>query len=156
MDPLLVAIHVPVGLAVVLAGIVAMVSRKGATWHRRAGLVYLIGILILFVSATGLVLVRGPQFLHLFVLGALAAACALLGYLGRRRQKAVHIAGMGSSYILMLTAFYVDNGPKLPFWEMFPPVVFWIGPALIGVPLIFRAISGRRCVPPLKWHGSMR
>ena len=33
----------------------------------------------------------------------------------------LHIAGMAVSYILLLTAFYVDNGPHLPLWRSLPP-----------------------------------
>jgi hypothetical protein len=46
---------------------------------------------------------------------------------------------MGASYILMLTAFYVDNGPHLPVWRLLPAPAFWLLPAAIGVPLIVYA-----------------
>ena len=29
----------------------------------------------------------------------------------------LHITGMGTSYVLLLTAFYVDNGKNLPLWR---------------------------------------
>jgi hypothetical protein len=47
---------------------------------------------------------------------------------------------MGVSYILMLTAFYVDNGKNLPLWSTLPSWVFWILPALIGTPAIVYAL----------------
>lgn len=40
----------------------------------------------------------------------------------------------------MLTAFYVDSGPKLLVWNLLPPVVFWFLPSLFGVPLVVRAV----------------
>jgi hypothetical protein len=52
---------------------------------------------------------------------------------------------MGFSYIALLTAFYVDNGPHLPVWDRLPPVVFWTAPALIGGVFIARALH--RLVP---------
>jgi hypothetical protein len=61
----------------------------------------------------------------------------------RRRWRhwvRLHITGMGLSYILMLTAFYVDNGKNLPFWRELPQVAFWLLPAVIGIPLIARAL----------------
>jgi len=140
MDRILVLVHVPAGIAAVIAGLVAMLTRKGRLWHRRAGDVYLLAILVLFSSGAGLVLTRGPQFLHLFILGAMAALFALTGYFARKVARSVHIGGMGGAYVLMLTAFYVDNGPRLPFWELLPTAAFWLGPALIGAPLIVRAI----------------
>jgi hypothetical protein len=53
---------------------------------------------------------------------------------------------MGGSYALLLTAFYVDNGPSLPLWNRLPPPAYWLIPNLIAAPLILRYISGRRAV----------
>ena len=47
---------------------------------------------------------------------------------------------MGSSYIVLLTAFYVDNCPRLPVWERLPGITFWFLPSVVGVRLIVRAI----------------
>ena len=47
---------------------------------------------------------------------------------------------MGLSYILMVTAFYVDNGKNLPLWRELPQIAFWLLPAAIGIPLIVRAL----------------
>jgi len=53
---------------------------------------------------------------------------------------------MSISYIVLLTAFYVDNGPRLPLWQLLPPVAFWVGLACMGVPLLVRSLRrhGRR------------
>jgi hypothetical protein len=47
---------------------------------------------------------------------------------------------MGLSYVLMLTAFYVDNGERLPVWNRLPPIAFWLLPGAVGIPLIVRAL----------------
>ncbi len=47
---------------------------------------------------------------------------------------------MGLSYILMLTAFYVDNGKNLPLWRELPQIAFWFLPSAVGVPLILYAL----------------
>jgi len=41
---------------------------------------------------------------------------------------------MGLSYILMLTAFYVDNGKKLPVWRDLPYRVSVLAPGQEAVP----------------------
>ena len=46
-----------------------------------------------------------------------------------------HIAFMGGGYIATVTATVTVN------LTMFPPLVRWLGPTLLGVPLIFYAIS---------------
>lgn len=56
--------------------------------------------------------------------------------LARLGQVRVHLTGMGISYILMLTAFYVDNGKNLPLWRELPQWAFWVLPAAVGVPII--------------------
>jgi len=43
---------------------------------------------------------------------------------------------MGASYILLLTAFYVDNGKNLPLRKDFPSVTYWLFPSVIGIPII--------------------
>jgi hypothetical protein len=148
LDLLFVSLHIPAGLVALTAGIVAMVSRKGEWWHRRAGVTYLIAISIIATTAAGLVATRGPQFTHLLLLAAIAVTLSFGGYFMRRSNQGFHIAGMGLSYVVMVTAFYVDNGPKLPFWNQFPDLVFWFGPLAIGLPIIIRAMwrRGYRCI----------
>jgi hypothetical protein len=53
------------------------------------------------------------------------------------------ITGMGTSYVLLLIAFYVDNGKQLPVWKDLPYFAYWLLPLAVGIPLIFRA---------LMWH----
>jgi hypothetical protein len=43
---------------------------------------------------------------------------------------------MGASYILLLTAFYVDNGKNLPAWKDLPESAYWLLLSAVGVPII--------------------
>jgi hypothetical protein len=43
-------------------------------------------------------------------------------------------------YVLLLVAFYVDNGRSLPVWRHMPETVYWLLPAAIGGPLILLAM----------------
>jgi hypothetical protein len=47
---------------------------------------------------------------------------------------------MAVSYILLLTAFYVDNGPHLPQWRSLPPLGFWLLPSFVGLPFLILAL----------------
>jgi hypothetical protein len=47
---------------------------------------------------------------------------------------------MAASYILMVTAFYVDNGPNLPLWRELPAQAFWILPTIISAPILIDAL----------------
>lgn len=93
---------------------------------------------------------RWAEDYHLFVIGLVAFTSGSLGYLHRRRQRpgdAVHIIGMGISYIALLTAFYVDNGKNLPLWSHLPHLAYWIVPSIVGIPLVARALARRRNSP---------
>jgi len=66
---------------------------------------------------------RWRQDYYLFLIGAVAFTAATIGYQHRRRHRpgdTGHIIGMGTAYVAMLTAFYVDNGPHLPLWDRLP------------------------------------
>jgi hypothetical protein len=38
----------------------------------------------------------------------------------------LHLIAMGLSYILLLIAFYIDNGPHLPLWRSMPTFAHWL------------------------------
>jgi hypothetical protein len=80
----------------------------------------------------------GPN-IHLFAIGTAAYGSALLGRTAARWRwpnwGRIHIAGMGGSYVLLLIAFYVDNGKQLPIWKDLPPVTYWLLPLALGLPL---------------------
>jgi hypothetical protein len=141
----ILAIHVPVGVLAVVTGAVAMFMEKRRGAHTRAGSIYFWSLAALFATSTALAAMRWADDYHLFALGTLAFAAALLGRTARRQrwstQIDTHIVGMGVSYIAMLTAFYVDNGRNLPVWRELPDAVYWLAPSAFGVPLIVWAAS---------------
>jgi hypothetical protein len=139
-----VAVHVLFGLACTITGITAMLSQKRSGRHPLFGTIYYWCLMGVFVTASALAAVRWAEDYHLFILGALAFAAAHLGRMARRKRWSnwvkLHMTGMGTSYILLLTAFYVDNGKNLPLWRDLPPVAYWLAPAVVGIPLIVRAL----------------
>jgi len=140
----IVAIHVLAGLVCTVAGIVAMLTPKCAGRHPSAGTVYYWSLVVVFLSMTALSILRWPHNTHLFVLGILSFGAGVVGRRARRRLwrrwLPVHITGMAVSYILLLTAFYVDNGPHLPLWRSLPPLALWVLPSLVGLPLLIWAL----------------
>ena len=144
----IVALHVLLGLACVLTGAVAMLSPKRRGRHPGFGTIYFWCLSGLVALAIGLSVVRWTRDYPLFVLGVLSFAAALIGRTARRQRWSGwivwHITGMGMSYIVMLTAFYIDNGRSLPLWKDLPAISYWLLPSAIGVPLIGRALLRRR------------
>ena len=104
------------GLTAVITGAIAALVRKGSPRHIRAGRWYYRAITVVFATATVLAALRWRQDYYLFVIGAVAFTAATVGYLHRRRHRpgdTGHIAGMGGSYVAMLTAFYVDKSTEV-------------------------------------------
>lgn len=139
-----VGAHVVLGLACTITGLLAMLNPKRAGRHPWFGSVYYGCLAGLFVTASALAAVRWTEDYHLFILGTLAFTAAFLGRRARRKRwnnwVRLHITGMGMSYVLLLTAFYVDNGKNLPLWRELPPIALWLIPAAVGVPLIVRTL----------------
>ena len=146
-DPVFLAVvrvHIIVGVVCVAAGVVAMLSDKRRGRHSTFGTLYYWCLAFIVASATGLSVVRWAENYHLFILGMLSLGAATFARTAARRHwrywVRLHITGMGLSYVLMLTAFYVDNGRNLPLWKELPQIAFWILPAALGFPLIARAL----------------
>jgi hypothetical protein len=139
-----IAVHVVAGLVCVIAGILAMLSPKRRGRHPLAGTVYYWSLCVVSGTMAALAITRWSEDYHLFILGALSFVAATVGRAARRNLwpswARIHMTGMGASYILMLTAFYVDNGPNLPLWRELPPLAFWILPAIIGLPIWLNAL----------------
>ena len=140
----ILAIHIPSGIVCVLAGLIALLSKKQPGRHPMYGTIYYWSLSVVFVSASGLAALRWAEDYHLFILGTLSFAAATFGRMAHRRRwygwVRLHIIGMGLSYILMLTAFYVDNGKSLPLWKELPAIAYWILPSIVGLPLIANAL----------------
>lgn len=157
----ILAVHVPAGTAAVINGAAAALSPKGSAGHVRFGRRYCVALGVVFVTAIGLAALRWRQDGYLVILGALAVAAAALGYLHRRRHRpgdTGHILGMGASFAVLLTAFYVDNGPRLPLLDHLPPALFWVLPHTIAAALIMwaaRRARRRRQSEPKQTSGTV-
>jgi hypothetical protein len=140
----MVGFHVAAGALAVITGIATMLSKKQPGRHPRLGTAYFWCLSAVFASATLLSIVRWAEDYHLFILGTLSFGTACVGRTARRHRwrgwVGWHIPSMGFSYILLLTAFYVDNGHSLPLWREFPPMTYWLIPTAVGLPLIMYAL----------------
>jgi hypothetical protein len=136
----IVGFHVLVGVACIITGAGAVLSTKGRGRHSNFGTIYYWCLAMIFASATALSVVRWVEDYHLFILGVLSFASACLGRRALRQRwrnwPPLHVVGMGASYILLLTAFYVDNGKNLPLWKELPQIAFWLLPSVIGITAI--------------------
>ena len=139
-----VAVHIVAGLTAVITGIVAMLSNKGPGRHPSFGLWYYRSVVLTSITMAVLSAMRWADDYQLFILGTLALTAAVVGRQTAPSRSAgrtrLHVTAMGLSYVLLLTAFYVDNGPNLPLWRRLPHLTYWVLPILVGAPLIIRAL----------------
>lgn len=135
--------HVLGGLTATAAGALAASARKRPGRHPWAGRVYLSALAAVTLTATVMVMMLRHKW-YLLALAVVAAGLAGLGLAAHRRcwsgWLAWHGVAMPGSYVVMLTAFYVDNGPRLPIWDRLPTPAFWLLPAAVGLPLTLWAL----------------
>src|SRR6266567_5623453 len=154
--PLLV--HAWAGLATGILGIVAFGVPKHREHHPSFGKRYLWAYTLVFLTTTLLSFQRWGTDAYLFFLALIGYGAALGGYGARRFRETpwvrrvfgkqwvvVHIVGMIGSYVVLWTAFFVDNAHKIPGLNQLPPLTFWVLPSLIG--LSFLAVSLSRLAP---------
>ena len=141
----IVAVHVVAGLTCTVAGIVAMLSPKRCGRHPSVGTVYYWGLVVVFLSMAALSFLRWPANNHLFILGVLSFSAGTVGRMAKRRLPpggwAFTWLAWAFRTFLLLTAFYVDNGPHLPIWRSLPPLAHWLLPSIVGLPILMWTIT---------------
>lgn len=141
---IILSIHVLAGLTCVVAGVFAMLSKKQHGFHSKSGNIYYKFLWVVFITATIIAVLRWKEDYYLFILGSISFCSSFIGRQAIKNKwpkwSIIHITGMGLSYIFLLTAFYVDNGKFLPVWKDFHPLVYWLLPGMIGIPIIIRTL----------------
>ncbi|HEV2482055.1 MAG TPA: hypothetical protein VGS79_20460 [Puia sp.] len=141
---MLLSIHILAALTCVIAGIMAMFAQKRPGLHPLSGTVYYWSLWIVFGTVVIISIPKWSEDYHLFILGCFAICSAVIGRAAEKykwgKWPIVHITCMSTSYIILLTAFYVDNGKFLPIWKNFNPLAYWLLPAAVGIPILLRTL----------------
>lgn len=136
----LLVIHIMAGTVCLLTGIMASNVRKKRGTHTLIGEVYHGGYLVIFFTSILMAIMNWSESAYLFYIAIFSYGLALLGYVAKKcRWKnglGVHIGGMLGSFIGIITAILVVNGPKIPYLNEIPPLYLWFLPTLIGTPVI--------------------
>jgi hypothetical protein len=151
-------VHALAGLTTGVTGVMAFRAPKRHGGHHRWGRYYLWAYTAVFFTATILTVQRWAADAYLFFLALTGYGFALVGYGARRFRRepwlmrllgkqwvVAHIVGMIGSYVVLWTAFYVDNAHLIPVLNQLPLLAFWVLPTVIGIPFIIVSIS--RFVP---------
>ena len=159
-------VHALAGLTTGVMGVLAFRAPKRRGRHHQWGKSYLWAYTVLFLTATMLSVQRMPADIYLLVLATLGYGLALSGYAARRfRQEPIvrrivgkqwvvaHIVGVIGSYVVLWTAFYVDNAHLIPGLKQLPTLTFWVLPTLIALP--FLVVSLSRFAPETARHAQL-
>jgi hypothetical protein len=159
-------VHALAGLTTGVTGVLAFRAPKRWGRHHQWGKSYLWAYTVVFLTATILSVQRMPADAYLLVLATLGYGLALSGYAARRfRQEpiirrmlgkqwvVVHIFGVIGSYVVLWTAFYVDNAHLIPGLKQLPTLTFWVLPTLIALP--FLVVSLSRFAPRAARHAQL-
>ena len=147
-------VHALAGLTTGVTGVVAFSVPKGPARHHRWGKRYLWAYSVVLLTATILSVQRWTADAYLFFLAVLGSSFALVGYSVRRFRQApwvkhvfgeywvvAHLVGMIGSYVVLWTAFYVDNAHLIPGLKELPTLTFWVLPTVIALPFLVRSIA---------------
>jgi hypothetical protein len=147
-------VHALAALTTGVTGVITFSRPKRRGRHPKWGGRYLWAYTVVFLTAIILSVRDFPTDAYLVVLATLGYGFALSGYAARRfRQEPIvrrvvgkqwviaHIVGMIGSYVVLWTAFYVDNAHLIPGLKELPTLTFWVLPSLIALPFLVVSLS---------------
>ncbi len=147
-------VHALAGLTTGITGVITFVQPKRPGRHPTWGVRYLWAYTVVFLTAIILSAQHWPADAYLLGLATLGYGLALAGYGARRYRQSLwmwrllgqwwviaHLTGMIGSYVVLWTAFYVDNAHLFPFFKELPIIIFWVAPAIIAIPFLIRAVT---------------
>jgi uncharacterized membrane protein len=98
------AFHVAMGVTALVAGSIAIGARKGGTWHRRSGTVFVCAMIAMGLAAVGISVYEGKDDV------AGGALTAYLVFTGWTAVRPLRQAGRRADIALMLLAFVFAQG----------------------------------------------
>ena len=147
-------VHALAGLTTGVTGVLAFRAPKRGGRHHRWGKSYLWAYTVVFLTAIILSVQHWSAEAYLFVLATLGYGLTPSGYTARRfRQEPIvrrvvgkqwvvaHIVGVIGSYVVLWTAFYVDNAHLFPGVKQLPTLTFWVLPTVIALPFLVVSLS---------------
>jgi hypothetical protein len=147
-------VHALAGLTTAVMGVITFSRPKRRGSHPQWGGRYLWAYTVVFLTAIILSVQRWPADAYLFGLATLGYGFALGGYGARRFRRepwllrmlgnqwiVAHIVGMIGSYVVLWTAFYVDNAHLIPGLQQLPTLTFWVLPSLVALPFLVLSLS---------------
>jgi len=147
-------VHALAALTTGVTGVITFSRPKRSVRHPKWGERYLWVYTVVFLTAIILSVQHWPTDAYLVVLATLGYGLALGGYVARRLRRepwllrvlgnqwiSVHIVGMIGSYVVLWTAFYVDNAHLIPGLKQLPTLTFWVLPTVVALPFLVVSLS---------------
>jgi FtsH-binding integral membrane protein len=140
LDTIMLILHIVAGYLALGIGLVAMFAPKKRGRHTTTGKIYFWLVTTVCASAVVMAILNWEVSSYLFYIAIFSFLFALVGYIAYQKKRknwmVTHIAGMGGSYIAMVTGFIVVNQQNVAAFKDIPSLVFWLLPTIIGTPII--------------------
>ncbi|SEN05760.1 Predicted membrane protein [Mesobacillus persicus] len=140
LDTFMLILHIAAGYLALGIGLVAMFAPKRRGRHTTTGKMYFWLVTMVCTSAVVMAVLNWEVSSYLFYIAIFSFLFALVGYIAYKKKwknwMVTHIAGMGGSYIAMVTGFMVVNQQNIALFKNIPSLVFWFLPTIIGTPII--------------------
>lgn len=147
-------VHALAALTTGVTGVITFSMPKRSIRHPKWGKRYLWAYTVVFLTAIILSVQHLPTDAYLVILATIGYGFALVGYGARRFQQkpvmrrmlgkqwiSAHIVGMIGSYVVLWTAFYVDNAHLFPGLKELPTLTLWVLPTVIALPFLMVSLS---------------
>ena len=144
--------HIAGGVVVLLAPAGALATSKGSRWHIVAGRVFVLGMLVVFVTAVPITVIRPNVFL--FGVAVVSFYFALTGWLRARNRSEVPVLADWVASVAMASIAVAMCLRAIPFIRSGDPK----GTAL----LVFGAVGGILAIRDIgffrngRYHGAVR
>ncbi|GGG14064.1 DUF2306 domain-containing protein [Paenibacillus abyssi] len=140
IDMIMLIMHIISGYLALGIGIAAMLAPKKRGRHTTSGSIYFWLVTVVCASAIVMSIMNWEVSSYLFYVAIFSYVFALFGYIAYKMKwknwMVSHIAGMGGSYIAIVTGFIVVNQSNAPFLAEVPSLVLWLLPTIVGTPIL--------------------
>jgi len=142
IDNMALILHIVSGYLALVIGIAAMTAPKKRGRHTFSGRIYFWLVNIVCTSAVTMAVIHWEVSSYLFYVAIFSFLFNLYGYLAFKKKwknwMTAHIAGMGGSYIAIVTGFLVVNQKHTEWLNDMPSFFLWLLPTIIGTPFIIK------------------
>ena len=156
---LILYVHIAGASVALAAGFVAIAAPKGATWHRKSGMVFVYGMLTMAILAVFMSAVRGGELLGNIPPGLFAIFLVVRGTKAVRPpgppRLVSHVRCMCGAFFIATGSFFLGQADEIPqALRVMPALTLLAFTPLIVMAYWVRRLKRRRRTEPALNYGA--